>query len=184
MQVVAALPTPQALVASDAPDAVHLEWRAAAPGFRVFRKLVSETDWMQVGSSVQPSYTDNTIEYGTTYQYMVQSVQKTGEGYAESERSDVMTVKPVDKFPPAVPAGITPVPGARSIELVWDRNTEKDFAGYRVFRDGKQIADGLTAPTFSDRDVQAKVKYQYQVSAVDTAGNESARSPAVDAMIP
>jgi cellulose 1,4-beta-cellobiosidase len=90
----------------------------------------------------------------------------------------------VDTFAPEVPAGVTAVPGTRSIELVWDRNTEKDFAGYRIYRDGKKVADGVTAPSFSDRDVQAKTRYQYQVSAADNAGNESARSAAVEATIP
>lgn len=184
VDVVPELPTPQALASSDVPDAVHLEWRAAAPEFRIFRKLVPEVNWTQIGSSTQPSYTDNTIEYGTAYQYVVQSVQKTGEGYAESEISDVTTIRPMDTFPPAVPAGVTVVPGTRSIELVWNRNTEKDFGSYKVFRDGKQIADGLTAPTFSDRDVKPGVKYQYQVSALDNAGNESTRSPIVEATIP
>ena len=94
------------------------------------------------------------------------------------------TIKPVDKFPPAVPGGVTAVPGTRTIELVWNRNTEKDFASYNVYRDGTKIADGLTAPAFSDRDVQPRVKVQYEVSAVDTAGNESARSAAVEATIP
>jgi hypothetical protein len=184
LQVVPELPVPQALVTSDAPDAVHLEWHAGAPEFRIFRKLVAEINWTQIATSTKPSYTDNAIEYGKTYQYMVQSVQKTGEKDAESELSDVSTIRPVDTFPPAVPSGVTAVPGTRSIELVWDRNTEKDFAGYRIYRDGKKVADGVTAPSFSDRDVQAKIRYQYQVSAVDNAGNESARSPAVDAVIP
>lgn len=184
VHVVSALPSPQALELSDAADAVHLEWHAAAPEFRVFRRPVPELDWTQLATSAKPSYTDSTIEYGKTYEYEVQSIEKTEDTYAESELSDVKTIKPVDKFPPAVPGGVTAVPGTRSIELVWNRNTEKDFASYNVFRDGMKIADGLTAPAFSDRGVQPKVKAQYQVSAVDTAGNESARSAAVDAMIP
>ena len=184
VEVVPELPTPQALETSDAPDAIQLEWHAAAPEFRVFRKLVPDVNWVQIATSAKPSYTDNMIDYDKTYQYQVQSIQKTEQGYAESELSDVHTVKPVDKFPPAVPAGVAAVPGTRSIELVWNRNAEKDFAAYRVYRDGKRIAEGFTAPAFSDRDVQPKVTYRYEVSALDTAGNESARTAAVEAVIP
>ena len=129
-------------------------------------------------------YADGTIEYGKTYQYQVISVEKTGNTYAQSELSETATIKPKDSFAPAVPAGLSAIPGSRSIDLVWDRNTEKDFASYNVFRDGMKIADGLTAPAFSDRGVQPKVKVQYQVSAVDTAGNESARSSPVEATVP
>jgi hypothetical protein len=182
--VVPALPKPEALVTTDAPDAVHLEWHAGAPEFRVFRKLEDEANWTQIGTSPKPSYTDNTIEYGKAYQYYVVCVQKIDTTYAQSEVSDVTAIKPVDKFPPAVPAGLSAVPGSRSIELVWERNTEKDLGSYRVFRDGKQVAEGLTAPAYSDRDVKAGTKYTYQVSALDNAGNESAKSPPAEAVIP
>jgi hypothetical protein len=182
--VVSALPTPADLKATDAPDAVHLEWLALAPEFRIFRKPVDDPNWMQVGTSTRPVYTDNMIEYGKTYQYEVQSIQKTDATYAESELSDVKTVKPEDHFAPAVPAGVSAVPGTRSIDLVWDRNTEKDFASYTVYRGGQKIAEGLTAPVYSDRDAKPGTRYSYQVGALDTTGNESAKSPAVEAAIP
>jgi hypothetical protein len=184
LSVVPALPTPEALKADDAPDAVHLEWRAAAPEFRVFRKLVSDPKWVQIGTSMMPSYTDGTIEYGNTYQYYAQAFQKTANGEAESEASGVVTVKPDDHFAPAVPVGVSAVPGARSIDLVWQRNAERDFASYRIYRDGRKIAEGLTAPAYSDRDVQPGTTYRYEVSSVDTKGNESLKSAPVAAAIP
>jgi hypothetical protein len=185
LPVVPALPTPEGIEAKDAPDAVQLTWHAAAPEFRIFRKPNGEQELAQIGTSNKPSYLDSTIEYGKTYSYYVQSIEKVDDSNtAESELSGVNAFKPADKFPPAIPANISAVPGTRSIELVWDRNTEKDFATYRVYRDGKKVADGLTGVTYSDRDVKPGVKYLYQVSAVDTAGNESAKSQAVESALP
>ena len=185
LMVVPALPKPEGVSAANAPDAVRLTWHAGAPEFRIFRKMPDEAGiGMQIGTSTRPEYTDNTIEYGKTYDYTVQSVEKTATGYAESELSATSSFRPKDTFPPAVPTGLTAVPGSRSIDLVWDRNTEKDFASYRVFRDGRQIAEGITAPAFSDRDVKPGTKYRYQVSALDNAGNESAASAAAEAVIP
>ena len=131
-----------------------------------------------------PAYTDNTIDYGKTYRYLVQSVAKTDSKYAESDLSTTISFTPTDKFPPAAPTGLSAVPGTRTIELVWDRNTEKDFASYNVYRDGQKIAEGLSAPAYSDKDAQAGTMYQYQVTALDTAGNESAKSPAAATGIP
>ncbi|HVV46468.1 MAG TPA: hypothetical protein VHC72_14745 [Bryobacteraceae bacterium] len=184
LPVIPALPKPEDVVATNAPDAVQLQWRAAAPEFRVFRKLRSEQNLTQLGIATKPSWLDGTIQYGNTYSYYVQSIQKTDNTYAESEISGINAFTPKDMFPPAVPSGISPVAGARSIELVWERNTEKDFASYRVYRDGKVIAENLTAPAYSDRAVKPGVTYRYQLSAVDTAGNESEKSPAVEAMLP
>jgi len=184
LSVIPALPAPDNLAAADAPDAVHLEWRAAASEFRVFRKTPDDTGFTQIGTSTVPAYTDNTIDYGKTYRYLVQSVAKTDSKYAESDLSTTISFTPTDKFPPAAPTGLSAVPGTRTIELVWDRNTEKDFASYNVYRDGQKIAEGLSAPAYSDKDAQAGTMYQYQVTALDTAGNESAKSPAAATGIP
>jgi hypothetical protein len=184
LPLVKALPQPEGLVAKDGPDSVQLDWHAGAPGFRIYRKMPADTDWTQIGTSEKPSYADTAVEYGKTYQYFVQSIEKTGEKYAESEDSASISWAPADKFAPAVPTGLTAVPGTRTIELVWDRNTEKDFASYRVYRDGKRIAEGLGSPTFSDKDAMPGIRYRYQVSAVDAADNESAPCGAAETAIP
>jgi hypothetical protein len=184
LTIVPALDTPQGLDADDGPDSIALKWRGLAPGFRIFRKTVASPEWVRIGISDKAAYDDTTIEYGETYQYYVQGEQKAGEGFAESDASDVKTFKPVDKFPPAVPAGLTVVPGTRSMELVWDRNAEKDFASYRIYRNGQLLPQTVASPAFSDRDVQPGTKYDYQVSAVDTAGNESTKSASVTGIIP
>jgi len=184
--VVTALPVPEGLTASDAPDAIHLEWHGAAPEYRIFRKPEPSPtpEWEQIGTSPKTSYADATIEYGKTYKYFVQAVEKTGDTYAESELSPEITFKPTDHFAPAVPTSLTAIPGARSIELVWDRNLEKDFATYRVYRNGQELARDLTSASYSDQTAQPGTKYQYQVSAVDTANNESAKCPVFEALLP
>ena len=156
--VVPPLPTPEGLTAADAHDAVKLDWHAAAAQFRVYRRSGDAAEWKQIAIADKPFYLDAAIDYGKTYEYTVQSIEKSGDRYAESEPSRPFSFKPEDKFPPAVPAGLTAVAGSRSIELTWDRNTEKDLATYRVYRDGKKIADGLTSPAYSDKDVQARDK--------------------------
>jgi len=184
LSLVPALPVPEALAALDAPDAIRLDWHAGAPEYRVFRKGPDDTAFRQIGTSEKPFYVDSTIEYGKSYEYQVQSIEKAGDHYAESEPSAGIAFQPTDKFPPTVPTGLTAVPGARTIELVWDRNTERDFASYQVYRDGRKVAEGLTAPSYSDRDVKQGARYRYQVSAADTAGNASALCAAVEAAIP
>lgn len=184
LPVVPALATPEALEARDAPDAVQLDWRGAAPQFRVFRKLPDDKEWLQLGTADRPPYTDATIEYGPAYQYRVQAIEKAGDSFAESEISEAITFKPADKFPPAVPAGVTAVAATRTIELLWERNAEKDLAGYRVYRDGRRLADTVASPSYSDKEVMPGARYSYQVSSLDRAGNESGMSAAVEAAIP
>lgn len=184
--VVPALAVPQGLEAKDVPDALRLEWHATAPEFRIYRKGAEDKDWVLMATSPKPFYVDSAIVFGQTYRYFVQAVEKAGDGpkYAESEISEEFSFKPTDRFAPAVPVGVTAVPGSRTIELVWERNTEKDFAVYRIYRDGQKLAEGQSTPAYSDRAVKVGTKYRYQVSAVDTAGNESALSASVETAIP
>ncbi len=178
------LPTPLGVAAKNVAAGIQLEWHAAAAHFRVFRKVQGTTDWVQAGLSDKPSFVDDAIDYSKTYQYFVQTIEKSGEALAESDLSEIVDFKPVDTFPPAVPGGLTAVPGAKSIELLWDRNIEADLAGYRVYRDGKRLGDTIVSPAYSDKAVQPGTKYRYQVSSIDRAGNESALCSAVEAVIP
>jgi hypothetical protein len=181
LEVVPPLPRPANVRATDAANAVHLQWTANAPGFRIFRKLPDEKEWIQIGESTQPSYDDTTFTYGKKWDYYVRSVSKMGDNRAESDESPTITFDPKDHFPPAVPAGLIVIPGTRTIELVWDRVTDADLAGYRVYRDGQKIADNVVAPAYSDRDATAGKKYHYEVSSFDESGNESVKSTAVEA---
>ena len=99
----------------------------------------------------------------------------------ESDLSEPVTKIPADEFPPAAPAGLTAVPTTTSIELAWDRDTEPDLAGYRVYRaapggEFEKIGETAEAPSYSDKQVESGKQYRYAVSAFDKAGNESKRS--------
>lgn len=170
------------------PAGVKLSWQAAQReplSFRVYRRADGEKDATQVGKPAASEWIDTAAVFGKRYSYSVQAVLKTGESEAESEISAPVEIVPVDKFPPAVPTGLAAAATPDSIELTWERNTDPDFAGYRVYRtlDGvsfERVADSLAAPSYSDRQFAGK-KYRYAVSAVDLSGNESARSQPVEA---
>jgi len=178
LAVLPPLPIPQNVTPSDARNAVHLQWTAEAPQFRIFRKKPADAEWTQIGESTKPAYDDATAGYGSAWEYSVQSVRQAGAGALESERSAPVTFTPKDRFAPEQPAGLSAVAGAVTIELSWNSVTDGDLAGYRVYRGGVKIADGLTAAVYSDKEVTAGSRYVYQVSAVDQSGNESEKSAA------
>ena len=86
---------------------------------------------------------------------------------------------------------------ATTVVLTWNKNTEPDLAGYNVYRAiGSAPVKGITpklntgmvaisTPTYQDVLTGAAVDgdYWYAVSAVDTAGNESAFSASADKVI-
>jgi hypothetical protein len=180
---------PAAIVPAIVPQGVRLTWQARGPDFRVFRKT-GDGEYAPVADVQTPEWTDTATEFGKNYRYLVQSIVKVGEHKeAESELSDEVSIVPRDIFPPAAPKGVQASSAPNSIELNWERNTEEDLNGYRVYRaEGngamEKIADVSAVPSYSDRKVEHGKTYRYAVSAVDQAGNESPRSATIEVVLP
>lgn len=179
------LAQPASLTPANVEQGVALSWTGAAPRYRVLR-AVADAGLALLAEVDTPAYLDATTVYGTRYTYAVIGVSGDAQ---QSPPSEAVSITPADVFPPAVPAGLGAVPGPRSIELAWQRNTEPDFLGYNVFRsvDGEpfvMLPVLLDAPAYSDTDVSSGHRYSYTVAAVDRSNNVSERSAAVEAAIP
>jgi hypothetical protein len=87
-----------------------------------------------------------------------------------------------DTTPPSTPTALSQVPVSTSqIDLKWNPSTDDvGITGYKVFRNGTQIATSTTA-SYSDTGLAALATYSYTVSAFDAAGNDSPKSAVVSA---
>ena len=156
-------------------------------GYQVYRSLSGKPgSYKLLGESTSPPYLDQDFEFGRTYSYKVRAIFKTSGGAAESEDSEAREVTPRDIFPPAAPSSLTAIFAAGAVELVWTANTEKDLAGYYVYRGEKGgpmqrlKPDLLRTPILRDSTVEPNRTYVYQVTAVDLSNNESPRPEAVE----
>jgi len=76
------------------------------------------------------------------------------------------------------------------VDLSWKPSTSEDIAGYNVYRGlnestSKKINAGLVASTlYDDSTVSNGTTYYYAVTAVDTEGTESAKTPEIKVVIP
>jgi hypothetical protein len=189
VKVVAPLTAPAGVEATAVAEGVRVSWQGPAGRYRVFRRGEQDLAVSLMTTVEANQWVDTTTEYGKQYRYIVQAVQKTGSGEVESEVSSEGNVTPIDVFPPAVPKGLNAIAAAENIELVWERDTEPDLAGYRLYRavgDGKleKLADIQDAPSYSDRKLESGKRYRYAVSAVDRIGNESKLSEPVEITAP
>lgn len=81
-----------------------------------------------------------------------------------------------DTTPPAKVTGLTATAVSTSqIDLAWDANSESDLSHYNIYRDGVKI-DQTTTTSYSDTGLAEGTTYTYEVSAVDTSGNEGQKS--------
>jgi len=181
LSVVEPLAPPTDLEAKAVPDGVQLTWRGAASRCRVYRRIGAAPAAV-VAEAERPPWTDRATEYGTTYYYRVEAVRTGGDIRAASKPSAETQINPQDTFPPPVPTGVVAVASAGSVELLWDRSTASDLAGYRIYRaEGNgtysRLAETGETPSYSDRKIEPGKTYRYAVSAFDRLGNESAVSP-------
>jgi len=142
---------------------------------------------------------DTNIEWGKTYSYWVTPVTRvysqSGQMLAEVEGEDSPPLEVIahNVFPPAVPerllALVSEIPSKKFVDLTWAPNSEKDLAGYNVYR---REAGGVAARihlargtmlSFQDVNVEPGHTYFYCLSAVDVRGNESPKSSEVSASV-
>ena len=125
---------------------------------------------------------------GTRYYLRVTAVDSAGN---ESGYSNEVNSSPNDRVAPAAPAGLGVTDSSsRKMEIRWRKNGETDFLRYRIYRGTSAqpttkvdsttngIAD--TSKTFTG--LTNGTRYYFRVTAVDSAGNESAYSNEVSAM--
>jgi chitodextrinase len=159
-------------------------------GYRVFRNGVLAVElpnpaliWCDTGRTP-----------GESYDYSVAAVDNAGnQSYPSKHYSVTMptTDTPVPDGPdttaPTVPQNLSAVTqGEDQINLTWSASSDPLVAGqeqsgvvgYKVFRDGAQVATVALVPSYQDTGLVAETEYSYTVSAVDFAGNESAQSAA------
>jgi len=129
------------------------------------------------------AYEDTTVINGKSFYYRARTVDSPVRPWQESPDSSEVSATPLDKTPPKPPTGITVVPGIGRVFLTWNENKERDLAGYHVYRsrkaggERKRLTDKpLNRTTYSDEKVGQGATYYYSITAVDTSGNESARS--------
>lgn len=85
-----------------------------------------------------------------------------------------------DKVPPTAPTGLSEALQNNVVHLSWHSNTEPDFSYYNVYEDGVKVnSEPLTSTTY-DFIATATGTFNFTVTAVDSDGNESLPSEAVE----
>ncbi|MER6910079.1 PA14 domain-containing protein [Streptomyces sp. NPDC000594] len=150
-------------------------------GYRVHRRLKGASFGSRpLGTTTATSYTDTTVPAtGDTYVYEVRAYDKAGNESAGTADHSVVTA---DRTPPGRPAAPTADSQHNGVWLAW--KTDPAAASYRVYRakgDGgafTRIAD-VDKGNYLDTRAAEKATHRYLVTALDRAGNESARSAPV-----
>ncbi|TMH84823.1 MAG: hypothetical protein E6H45_10580, partial [Betaproteobacteria bacterium] len=163
---------------------INLSWAASSDnvgvsGYRVFR------NGAQIATTSATSFPNTGLSPSTTYSYTVAAFDAAGNLSAQSSSASATTPAPPDTTPPSVPTGLRATAVSSSqINLSWAASSDNvGVSGYRVFRDGAQIAT-TSATSFPNTGLSPSTTYSYTVAAFDAAGNLSAQSSPASATTP
>ncbi len=181
LKVIPSLTPPIVHVAANEKGFV-VSWQAQdGVQYRLQRQGPSDKQPVELATVSGGQYLDTSAQYDTPYSYVVTAL----EDHAESLPSEPVTFSTEDKFPPAVPAGLSALSGADEVNVAWQRNTESDLQGYLVYRSTNrgpyEKQGGIDSlPTYVDRQVEHGKTYSYKISSIDKKGNESGQSAAAE----
>jgi hypothetical protein len=196
---------PQNFVAEVVADGVRLSWStesaSGAPTntFAVNRQSQEDprdavTISVPAAASPRISFVDKKVNWEKNYTYSVHAVARVNGIDLISDETTPVKVVTHDIFPPAAPTGAQAVfSGDRQqlfVDLTWNLNTERDLAGYNVYRTDssgsskKLNVQIVPTPSFRDVSVAAGETYLYSVTAVDIHANESLQSATAKETVP
>jgi len=162
-------------------------------GYNVYISVNGGMTWTRhnnTGYISDLTYTVTGLVDGNTYYFKVTAVDNTG--YESLDSAVVFGVPTlIDTIAPDAPTGLNAVGGGGSIMLSWAANTEPDLAKYNVYRSPSGLTGSFlkiatldaSTTTYTDSGgIATGSVYYYYVTAVDTNGNESVPSGAVNAI--
>jgi chitodextrinase len=181
--VSASLPVPTGLSATAASaTGINLSWNTPSinvgvTGYKIFR--YNGQYYEQKGTSATTTYSDTGLTPQTAYQYKISAFDAYGHESALTT-APVSATTMADITAPSVPKDLSS--GAiwmDKLGLYWPDSTDDvGVTGYNVYQDGKFIGN----TPFSDFGVGSlnpDTSYQFNISAYDEAGNESAKSDTI-----
>ncbi len=162
---------------------VDLTWDAATDniGVTLYRILL---DGNEVGTAIDTLFQATGLNSGQNYDFSV--IAQDANGNQSTPATVPVTTLSADTEAPSVPTEL--IEGsvtASAVAISWDASTDAQgiVVSYRIFRDGTEVGTSTTT-SFTDTTVQADQSYQYSVSAIDDAGNESSQSTTLQVNTP
>ncbi|MDA8262748.1 MAG: fibronectin type III domain-containing protein [Actinomycetota bacterium] len=154
-----------------APTSVSLSWKASTDnvgvyGYKVVRGGYS-TALLRSGST---GFVDTNLVPGSSYSYQIQAIDLAGNLSLPSPA--VMVAAPADTVPPTAPSGMRATSVTSDSALLgWSPSSDNvGVVAYQVLRDGVKVAT-VSGVSYLDTGVAPEGHYQYQVVALDAAGN-------------
>ena len=163
---------------------IDLAWLASTDNVGVTAYDIYRNDTYLTSIDPATSYSDTGVVPGVTYTYYVVARDAAANASDPSTTASAM-VDPLDTEKPSAPQSLTAtLNGTNKVDLSWQASSDNvGVTGYNVYRDGTLIKTTSATTTYTDGPL-AVGSYQYEVRALDAAGNLSDPSNTATGTVP
>lgn len=148
--------------------------------FEVYRSLVNvDSTYRIIGRATVQSFTDNTLQPGTTYYYKLKTISNNGTTSANfSNIANATTTGDLEA--PSVPGGLTFISKTyANVAFRWTASTDNvGVVGYEILVNGS-VVDTTNVASHMVTGLEPGTLYNFTVKAFDASGNRSAASSAL-----
>lgn len=152
---------------------VSLSWDAATDNVGVTAYKVFQNN-QQIATSTTNTYTVSGLNANTTYSFTVSAIDGAGNESATATALSVTTAALADTQAPTAPNNlVTSNITANGVNLSWNSAADNvGVTGYKVYQNGNVLAS-TSVNNYAVAGLTANTSYNFRVTAVDAAGNES-----------
>lgn len=171
---------------------VKITWARPTLGlvldYNIYRSTRENSLGTKVGNKVAgEEFTDKAVQDGVKYFYRVKAVDQDN---VESEASVQISVTPTDAIPPGAPTNVSVKTTAKGgkVTLSWNSAAGESAFSFQIFRStlsgtlGNKMAV-TSRRSYTESGLTAGISFYYTVRAMDKAGNVSADSTPVSALV-
>jgi uncharacterized protein len=170
---------------------VRLHWHPGPEpnllGYRVYwSNAANDTFAVRVPAPIPDTTFTDTIEVNTLTRHVYYKVTAVNLRYVPSPFSPIITLTRPDIVPPATPQFVSVVVTDSSVSLKWAPSPSGDVRSHQLLR--RSLPDtgwgglrtlGRTDSMYIDRNIVARMTYEYVVEAIDSSGLHSPPSTPV-----
>ncbi|OWT47728.1 hypothetical protein CER22_29550 [Bacillus sp. K2I17] len=135
-------------------------------------KIYQDNRYLTTVDKSLNSYVVDGLKADTPYVFKFTSLDSNGfetDGVTKTFRTQVDP----KTIPPGPVSSFTAEASDKTVKLVWKKPKDEDLAGFKIFQDGKRIAEIGLEEEFTVKNLEPLTEYNFGVVAVDKDKNDS-----------
>ncbi|MES5930278.1 fibronectin type III domain-containing protein, partial [Bacillus cereus group sp. MG9] len=151
---------------------ISFSWENSGSSKFVGVKVYRDNQYLATVDKPLNSYIVDGLKADTPYVFKFTSLDSNGFETVGVTKTFRTSVDP-KTIPPGPVSSLTAQPSDKTVKLIWKKPKDEDLVGFKIFQDGKRIAEIGLEEEFTVKNLEPLKEYSFGVVAVDKDKNDS-----------